>query len=135
MIKTEHEKLWLSNPCHCWHNYFKLYITFLTRSYKQNIKNNDDDKCTLYVQSDLLCKVWSCATNIPTLMNYMITIVCLRSLSWGGGGTWSHFVYICSDLPLKPLPLKGTIICKKYTLKKEYIYTVKRDNILWKAYP
>ncbi len=45
--------------------------------------------------------------------------------------TQSHFVYLCSDLPLEPLPLKGAIILKKYILKREY--TLKRDNILWKA--
>ncbi len=32
-------------------------------------------------------------------------------VNWTG---W-HFVYIYSDLPLKPLPLKGTFICIKYT--------------------
>ncbi len=38
----------------------------------------------------------------------------------GVGGT-RHFVYICSDLQLKPLPLKGTIICIKYILKRDKI--------------
>ncbi len=31
------------------------------------------------------------------------------------------FVYICSDLPLKPFLVKGTIICIKYTLMRNKI--------------
>ncbi len=35
----------------------------------------------------------------------------------------------------KPLPLKRTIICIKYTLKRDKIdIYLKRDNTLWKAY-
>ncbi len=39
------------------------------------------------------------------------------SMMGGGGGvrSISHFVYICSDLPLELLPLKGTIIHTKYS--------------------
>ncbi len=53
----------------------------------------------------------------------------------GGGGrvkTISNIVHT-RDMPLKPLPLKGTIICIKYTLIKGTIicikYTLKGDKI------
>ncbi len=51
-----------------------------------------------------------------------------QPLMYTGWGTRSHFVYIHSDVPLKPLPLKDTIVRKKYIPKREY--NLKRDNML-----
>ncbi len=51
----------------------------------------------------------------------------------GGGGTQSHFAYLCSDLPLKPLSLIWIIICIKYNVPlkgTKSISTLKKNNTL-----
>ncbi len=58
-------------------------------------------------------------------------ITWLEKTHYTGEGTQWHFVYICSDLPLKPLPLKGTIICINIPLKgTKLLSTCKKDNTL-----
>ncbi len=49
--------------------------------------------------------------NVTIYMYKTHMLYSAKTLKVGGGGGGTH-IYIYSDLPLNPLPLKGTIICK-----------------------